>query len=125
MSVSAQFKLTGPICAMSFSENGFWLAVALQSDSNVEIWDLRKSDVAHKLNFGGRVEALVWDYTGQYLAAGGPNNIAVQHWDKSSKSWSQLVSKAASITALQWGPLATGLAVLYADGSLGAITAAK
>lgn len=121
MTVQAVFELQAPIAAMSFSENGFWLAVATQGSSTVEIWDLRKSIAVHKLDCSSRIDAIEWDYTGQYLAAGGPNIIVVHHYNKTSKSWSQPLKKAAPVTALRWGALAKELAVLTTNGAFGVV----
>merc|ERR1719210_3300654 len=59
----------GEIQALSFSENGYYLATASQ-DGTVKLWDLRKplNIQTLKVTEEGAVNAVRFDSTGQYLA---------------------------------------------------------
>ena len=62
----------GNASALAFSENGYYFAAAGDADSVVKIWDLRKLTKLCDLDVGsGKVNALRFDYSGQYLAAVG------------------------------------------------------
>lgn len=84
----------------------------------MDIWDLRKANVIKTLDIGGTVEALAWEFTGQFLAVAGPGSLSVQQYSKSSKSWSEPLRKAVSAGAVQWGPDAKSLITLGTDGAL-------
>ena len=107
-----------PVTQLSFSENGTWLAVAVMESSTVGVWDLRKMAEIKTLQFGAPVNSVKWDYTGRYLAAGGPAGIAVQYYDKAAKTWEELLSKAVPTVAMEWGPQAKSLDVLATGGRL-------
>jgi len=115
---AANFDASGPIQSLSFSENGTWLAAVVRGSTSVGIWDLRKAAEIKTLDFGSRIDYVRWDYTGQYLAAAGPGCVAVQSYDKGSKSWSELLRKASSAAAVEWGPSAKSLVVLNSDGTV-------
>ena len=112
------FEFQSPIQALSFSENGSWLAVATQGSSTVEIVTLTKMNTVHRLDFGSAVNTIEWDYTGQYLAAGGGGFVGVQVYDKGAKTWSYPLTKALGVTKLHWGPSAKGLVVMTTQGSI-------
>ena len=114
----ASFNCHGPIKSISFSENGTWLAVAVQGSSTVQIWDLRKASIITELEIGSAVSNVRWDYTGQYLATVGVGGITVQQYQKSSKSWSEPLKKGLSGIDASWGPNAKSLVVLTEAGSL-------
>merc|ERR1719359_2002998 len=60
----------GEIAALSFSENGYYLATASR-DGSVKLWDLRKPLNIQTLQISdGPVNAVRFDQTGQYLAVG-------------------------------------------------------
>lgn len=63
---------TGPISAISFSENGYYLATAAD-DSCVKLWDLRKlkNFKTIQLDDGYEVKDLCFDQSGTYLAIAG------------------------------------------------------
>lgn len=66
---------TGPITAMSFSENGYYLATAAE-DSCVRLWDLRKLTNFKTLTLNDdnkkyEVRDLCFDQSGTYLAVAG------------------------------------------------------
>lgn len=63
----------GGISAISFSENGYYLATAASSDSCVKLWDLRKlkNFKTIQLEDGYEVKDLCFDQSGTYLAVAG------------------------------------------------------
>ena len=111
-----------PITALSFSENGTWLASNSASTSQISIWDLRKSTRIHTIDAGGPVTALAWDYSAQFLATGGPNGVTVQRYDKGSKAWSEPLKVAVPATRLAWGAQGKSLVVLDMHGVLTTIS---
>ena len=115
---AANFDETGPIKALSFSENGTWLAAVVKGSTNVSIWDLRKSASIKSLETGGEVESLQWDYTGQFLATAGSSGLAVQQYSKSTKEWSEPLRSAVPAVAVEWGPRAHSLVSLDGDGTI-------
>lgn len=118
---AANFDLGGPVQDISFSENGIWFAAAAKGSTSVVIFDLRKEGKAAEakvLEVGGQVDSIRWDYTGQFLAASGPRGLTISHYTKSSKSWSDVISTAVPATALEWGPRASSLVTVNADGEV-------
>ncbi|KAF2762752.1 cell cycle control protein [Pseudovirgaria hyperparasitica] len=114
-SMGADFAAEGPLKSLAFSENGYWLASASQGQSSVAIWDLRKMNTIKVLDIGSPVESMAWDYTGGFLAVAGSGCVAVQHYSKSSKKWSELVRKAVPSKGVEWGSNAKSLVALTAD----------
>lgn len=117
-SVAASFETTGPLQSLHFSENGIWLAAVVRGSSSASIWDLRKGNEVATLDFGNAITKVCWDYTGQYLAGVGVGGVAVQHYDKSAKAWSEVLRKAVPGVAVVWGKDAKSLSILTAAGSL-------
>ena len=115
---AANFSTSGPVRSLAFSENGTWLASVVRGSTTVGIWDLRKAEEIKTLEFGSEIEHVRWDYTGKYLVGAGQGCVAVQAYDKSSKSWSEPLRKACSATAAEWGANAKSLVVLNTDGSV-------
>ena len=113
---AANFDATGPLKAVEFSENGIWLAAAVEGSTSVSIWDLRKASQIRVLETGGQVMSIRWDYTGQYLATAGPTGVAVQQYMKSSKEWSEPLRSAVAAVAIDWGLNAQKLVSLNGDG---------
>lgn len=111
---AANFNETGPIQALSFSENGTWLAAVVTASPNVSIWDLRKSAQLKVLETGGLVNCIRWDYTGQFLATAGPSGITVQQYSRSAKEWSEPLRTAEPAVAVDWGSQAQMLVSLNA-----------
>lgn len=109
---------TTPITALAFSENGTWLASSNQGQSIATVWHLGKANVFASLDLGTTVSSLVWDYTGQFLAACGTGGVVVKQYNKSSKSWTEPLRKAIEAVAVQWGPQAHNLVVLTAQGGI-------
>nr|CAD2208175.1 unnamed protein product [Meloidogyne enterolobii] len=74
------------VCAISFSENGYYLATG-SLDGEVKIWDLRKLKNLKTIcpyNAKQAVNALTFDQSGAYLAIGGANVqiFQVKSWNK-------------------------------------------
>lgn len=84
----------------------------------MSVWDLRKTALLKTIDLGVPLSNVAWDYTGQYLAACGPSCIAVQHYAKSSKAWSEPFRKATNATDLGWGAKAQQLVTVSTDGTL-------
>lgn len=63
---------SGPITAISFSENGYYLATAAE-DCCVRLWDLRKLKTVKTLPLeeGYEIKDLCFDQSGTYLAVAG------------------------------------------------------
>ncbi|KAA8899762.1 WD40-repeat-containing domain protein [Sphaerosporella brunnea] len=110
--------VAAPVSSLSFSENGYWLAVALLGQSIAEIWDLRKQAVTKSLDIGSRVDHVTWDYTGQFLAASGPSGISVQHYAKATKSWSKPLQAAIPSVATAWGSKGNNLMSVNHSGKI-------
>ena len=116
---AATFQLGAPIQAVTFSENGFWLAATAKGQSSVTIFDLRKEGDAaavKTLEVGGSVLSLSWDYTGQFLATAGPSGVTVQAYAKSSKKWSEPFRSAVPGVAVKWGELGQNLVTVNQEG---------
>lgn len=120
---AANFECGGPIQALSFSENGIWLAVVVQGLTSVTIWDLRKAAQTKTLEIGSRVDSIRWDYTGQFLMAAGPSGLAVQQYSKASKEWSEPLRSATPAIAAEWGSRAQSLVTLNREGVLTVLAA--
>ncbi|KAI9678585.1 MAG: hypothetical protein M1817_005642 [Caeruleum heppii] len=115
---AANLDSKGRITALSFSENGTWLAASRAGQTTIEIWDLRKSAQIKQLEIGSDIESLQWDYTGQFIAAAGSSGIAVQAYSKSSKEWSESLRAATPAVAISWGPRAQSVVSIAAQGAL-------
>ncbi|KAI4144901.1 MAG: hypothetical protein L6R39_003990 [Caloplaca ligustica] len=115
---AANFDSTGPIAAVSFSENGTWLATAAKGSTGVSIWDLRKAAVVHTIDIASPISAVRWDYTAQFLAVAGPSGLVVQQYSKSTKEWSEPLKHAVPAVAVEWGFNARSLLCLDTDGSI-------
>ena len=113
---AANFAATGPLEAVEFSENGIWLAAVVKDSTSVSIWDLRKASQIKLLETGGQVLNVRWDYTGQYLATGGPTGVAIHHYLKSSKEWSEVLRSAVPAVSVDWGSGAQNLVTLDGEG---------
>lgn len=115
---AANFIETGPIQALSFSENGTWLAAVSSVSTMVSIWDLRKSAQIKVLDVGSQIEYLRWDYTGQFLATVGRTGIAIHQYSKPTKEWSEPLRSAVPAIAVEWGPKGQSLIALGLNGAI-------
>ena len=113
---AANFDETGPIRALCFSENGTWLAAAVEGSSSVGVWDLRKSAQIKVVDAGGPATGIQWDYTGQFLATAGPSGVTVQQYSKASKEWTEPLRSAVAAVAVDWGAKAHELIGLSTEG---------
>ena len=117
------FSSSGAVASLSFSENGTWLASAAKGSSSVSVWDLRKQSVVKEIEVGSAVASVIWDYTGQFLAVGGPSCVAVQHYSKSSKAWTEPFRKAISANDVAWGASGLSLVALNKEGGINVLEA--
>jgi pre-mRNA-processing factor 19 len=116
---AATFELGAPVQALTFSENGFWLAATAKGQTTVTIFDLRKEGdaaTAKVLETGGSVQSLAWDYSGQFLATGGASGLTVQQYTKSSKSWSEPFRNSTPAVAVRWGTSGKKLVTANGEG---------
>lgn len=113
---AANFNENGPIQDLAFSENGIWLAVSVKGSTSISIWDLRKATQIKVLDNGSRIERILWDYSGQYLAIAGPSGIVVHQYSKATKGWSVPLQSALPSVAVEWGAGAQSLISLDAEG---------
>ncbi len=101
-----------------FSENGIWLACVSRDSTAIAIYDIRKitNGPVASLETGGVIDALDWDYTGQFLASAGPDGVTVSQYSKASKAWSELLKSANPATGVVWGKSAQSLLTSNLDG---------
>ena len=109
--------------ALTFSENGTWLASANQGQTSVTVWDLRKTTMLKSLDIGTPATGLSWDYTGQFLAACGPGAVVVSQYVKSSKAWQEPLRKAINAVDIKWGAGAKSLVALTGEGGVSILAA--
>ncbi|KAL4868062.1 hypothetical protein BDV12DRAFT_170291 [Aspergillus spectabilis] len=121
--VAANYDLAGPVKRVLFSENGTFLAAVTENSTMVSIWDLRSSKEVKVLETGSQVESIHWDYTGQFLLAGGPSGLTVQQYSKASKAWSEILRSAVPAVAVAWGSSAQSIVALNTEGGLTVLTA--
>ena len=114
---------TTPIVAVTFSENGTWLASANQGQNILTVWDLRKLNALKTIDIGTAVSGISWDYTGQFLAACGPGGVVVSQYSKSAKKWSEPLRKALNAADLKWGAKAKSLVALTSNGAVSVLGA--
>ncbi|KAF2666561.1 cell cycle control protein cwf8 [Microthyrium microscopicum] len=107
-SIVTSLTTEGPVQALSFAENGFWLASASTGSTNATIWDLRKTGteqaIAKVIEFGSIISSLSWDHSAQYLAIVGGGSVAIETYQKSSKKWSEVMKKALNARQVSWDP---------------------
>lgn len=114
---AATFTLNRPVKTIFFSENGIWLAAVTESSSAISIWDLRKMAEIKSLETGSKaIDAISWDYTGQFLLTAGPEGLTVQQYSKASKTWTEPLRSAVPAVAVAWGKGAHSIAALDEAG---------
>ncbi|KAL5343213.1 WD40-repeat-containing domain protein [Aspergillus crustosus] len=121
--VAANYDLAGPVKRVFFSENGTFLAAVTENSTLVSIWDLRSSKEVKVLETGSQLDSIHWDYTGQFLLAGGPSGLTVQQYSKTSKAWTETLRSAVPAVAVAWGSAAQSIVALNTDGGLTVLTA--
>jgi len=109
---------SGPISALSFSENGYYLATAGADDGCVKLWDLRKlkNFKTIQLDEGYEVRDLSFDHTGTYLAVAG-TDVRVYL----CKQWTDLKvfqDHTAAATGVRFGKNASYIASTSMDRTL-------
>jgi pre-mRNA-processing factor 19 len=114
----AELETGAAVLDIRFSENGTWFAVVNQGSTSVSIWDIRKQTVIHTLESGSPVTSCRWDHSGMYLAIGGTGSVSVQQFTKATKSWAELMRKAAPAKDVAWGSTAGSIVALTPDGGL-------
>jgi len=116
---AATFEIGAPVTQLQFSENGIWFATVVQDSPVVSIWDIRKSATAVKeLEIGGKVESISWDYTGQYIVAGGSQGIVVEQYSKAAKEWTRQLRAAIPATVISWGKSAQAIVAVDETGAV-------
>lgn len=98
----------GSANSLVFSENGYYFATAGSEGSVVKIWDLRKMQKIQEIDVEAPVQAVRFDYSGQYLAVGSADvryvtsflyylKIFIHHslhlayfWQNNGRSWHSL-----------------------------------
>jgi len=110
---------TAPVCALAFSENGYYMASASE-DSTVRLWDLRKlkSPLLQTLTLPGPLTSVVFDYSGKYLAAGGTDIRVFGFSGKQMEPLTTLTDHSAQVTGVRFGHHAHLLASVSLDRSL-------
>ncbi|KAL2838819.1 WD40-repeat-containing domain protein [Aspergillus pseudoustus] len=121
--VAANYELAGPVKRVFFSENGTFLAAVTEKSTTVSIWDLRSSKEVKVLETGSQVDSIYWDYTGQFLLAGGPGGLSVQQYSKAAKTWSEPLRSAVPAVSVTWGSAAQSIVALNTDGGVTVLTA--
>jgi len=108
-----------PISAISFSENGYYLASA-DTKGTIKLWDLRKASqeaqAFQTLTNSSAVNSVRFDASGSYLAVGALD-ISVYR----TKQWDVVKTFAdhtAAVTAVQFGPRAQYIVSASKDRSL-------
>uniref|UniRef100_A0A0D9WDX6 Pre-mRNA-processing factor 19 n=1 Tax=Leersia perrieri TaxID=77586 RepID=A0A0D9WDX6_9ORYZ len=113
----------GPVTAMSFSENGYFLATA--SVDCVKLWDLRKLRSFRTYSpddSGTPISAVEFDYSGSYLAIGG-SDVRVYQVADVKVEWNlikelMVPSGTGNVTSVKFGADAKYIAAGSMDRSL-------
>jgi len=110
----------GDVVAVSFSENGYYMASASPADNVVMLWDLRKQKTVQTIsdlpkNFA--VAQAKFDYSGSYLAVSGTEEVRV-YMGKTFNHIATLKGHKDVVTDVQWGADAQFLASVSLDRHL-------
>jgi pre-mRNA-processing factor 19 len=125
--IAARAETGDSVHAIEFSENGYWMAVGV--NSSVLLYDLRKAPGAESVfepvaslpfeTLNGPVSALAFDYASHYLIAGTPHGFEVISYDKSKKAWNANVfSSQTPAISVNWTSLAKSIAVVTPKGNI-------
>jgi len=109
----------GDVSALSFSENGYYLATA-SKDGNVKLWDLRKPLCIQTLKISdGPVNTVKFDSTGQYLAVGG-STVQVYNFETKSSlaATTELTDHQGAVMGVAFGQHARTVASVSMDRTL-------
>ncbi|KAL5542356.1 hypothetical protein UlMin_010066 [Ulmus minor] len=113
----------GPVTAISFSENGYFLATA--ASDGVKLWDLRKlRNFRNFAPYGSETptNSVEFDHSGSYLAVAG-SDIRVYQVANVKSEWNCIktfpdLSGTGKVTSVKFGPDAKYLAVGSMDRNL-------
>ncbi|KAM3326842.1 pre-mRNA-processing factor 19 [Capsicum chacoense] len=113
----------GSVTAISFSENGYFLATAAQD--GVKLWDLRKLKnfrTFSPYDENTQTQSVEFDHSGSYLALGG-SDIRVYQVASVKAEWNHIktfpdLSGTGKATCLKFGPDASYVAVGSMDHNL-------
>jgi len=109
---------SGAVTALSFSENGYYLASA-GKDAKLKIWDLRLPKEVFNMDLDGAVNTLSWDHSGKYLAAGVGSEVRVFHQeDKELEHVATWDQHSSDVTAIQFTKDSTFFASTSMDRTL-------
>lgn len=115
----ATFTPKSPQIALSFSENGYFLASA--ASEGVSVWDLRSQSLNTFIP-GENVNHVEWDNYGAYLAVGQGDDLVVYL----NKKWT-LVGRwegvGGQVWGVKWGPDAEFLVCGCGDGKYSVLAA--
>lgn len=117
------------IPALSFSENGYHLAVANSATSSIGIFDLRKLSLLHSIDLptagapgGGKISSLRFDPSGQFLACAGTDLRVFKN-----KTWEETLlydQNAGELTDVRFGPFGKEIVLSGADRTIRVLGAA-
>jgi len=116
----AAFKADGRVSALSFSQNGYYMASGVETAAGggvVKLWDLRKGDMLVKSDILSKpVRQVIFDSSGTYLSIAA-DTLRLKY----VKGWSELSSISAhssAITGVAMAHDSTFLASSSLDGTL-------
>merc|ERR1712217_821283 len=107
------------VTALSFSNNGYYLATA-SKDGSVKLWDLRKPLNIQTLKItDGPVNSVRFDSTGQYLAVGA-NTVQVYNFETKSSlaATTELTDHQGAVRGVCFGQHARSVASVSMDRTL-------
>ncbi|CEM20859.1 unnamed protein product [Vitrella brassicaformis CCMP3155] len=111
MDVIATLEGESCVTSIAISENGYFLATSAQS-GEVKLWDLRKASCFQTIpaEEGRPVNRVMFDHSGQYLAAAG-SRLAVHHFESKTSlaPVTTFEDHTADVTDVRFGPDASFL----------------
>lgn len=119
--LSAKFEgHEGAVTDVSFSENGFYMATSAL-DATIKLWDLRKALLNFrtiKIESAGRINAIKFDLSGNYLAGACSDLRVFSIKSTSSSHVKQFTDHGGPVMDMVWGPDARFVASCSADRSV-------